>query len=297
MAILRKVSDAKFCDKLEEHVGDGYVYGMHGQHNYSINDAISLEGMYGTEHPNSMGAGYYCVVENGKKNYYKGDCAKNYGHYTADCSGYIRWARLRLTGVDVSASANGVWGQCSVHGEISTLPHHAGVLLFRDTNDAGIHMGHVGVLVRDNKVIQAAGVKWGITKGALKKGWTHWGYADWIIYGTEVAPPVPLEDNDDPEPPAIDVGQSDDTVFNPKHVPYLAKGMKGAMVVLLQQRLVYHGLPMPASFNKRTGKYDGDFGAETLKQVKVFQTKWHLEVDGIVGAKTWSALMGYPCYK
>ena len=34
-----------------------------------------------------------------------------------------------------------------------------------------------------------------------------------------------------------------------------------------------------------------DFGAETLRAVKEFQKKHDLVVDGIVGPKTWKALM------
>jgi peptidoglycan hydrolase-like protein with peptidoglycan-binding domain len=37
---------------------------------------------------------------------------------------------------------------------------------------------------------------------------------------------------------------------------------------------------------------DGDFGAKTDERVRYFQTKAKLEVDGIVGSATWSAL-GY----
>ena len=40
-----------------------------------------------------------------------------------------------------------------------------------------------------------------------------------------------------------------------------------------------------------SGGYDGDFGSGTLAAVKKFQKEKGLTVDGIVGAKTWKALL------
>lgn len=70
-----------------------------------------------------------------------------------------------------------------------------------------------------------------------------------------------------------------------KVYPTLRKGDKGADVANLQRLLMQAGYALP--------KYgaDGDFGNECLTAVKAFQRDNKLTVDGIVGAKTWEALL------
>ena len=67
--------------------------------------------------------------------------------------------------------------------------------------------------------------------------------------------------------------------------PTLRKGDKGADVANVQKLLMQAGYTLP--------KYgaDGDFGDECLNAVKAFQKDNKLTVDGIVGAKTWAALL------
>lgn len=69
-------------------------------------------------------------------------------------------------------------------------------------------------------------------------------------------------------------------------LPLLQKGSAGMSVRVLQTVLKYRGCALP--------KYgvDGDFGSETLAAVKQFQAAAKLTVDGVVGAKTWKALVG-----
>jgi peptidoglycan hydrolase-like protein with peptidoglycan-binding domain len=59
-------------------------------------------------------------------------------------------------------------------------------------------------------------------------------------------------------------------------------GSKGSSVVNVQKELKAAGIS--------PGPIDGDFGPKTKKAVMAYQRKHHLEVDGIVGAKTWHAL-------
>ncbi|MBU6185532.1 MAG: peptidoglycan-binding protein [Cyanobacteria bacterium REEB444] len=59
--------------------------------------------------------------------------------------------------------------------------------------------------------------------------------------------------------------------------------MRGSLVERLQlnlQRLGFY-----------PGKVDGIFGAQTLESVKAVQAQFNLEVDGIVGAKTWLVIL------
>lgn len=73
-----------------------------------------------------------------------------------------------------------------------------------------------------------------------------------------------------------------------KVYPTLRKGDKGKDVANLQKLLMKAGYALP--------KYgaDGDFGDECLNAVKAFQKDKKLTVDGIVGAKTWAALLAVP---
>ena len=66
-------------------------------------------------------------------------------------------------------------------------------------------------------------------------------------------------------------------------VPVLKKGCKGEPVRALQGALNALGY--------NCGTVDGDFGSKTQTAVKTFQEAAGLEVDGSVGAKTWTALL------
>ena len=70
-----------------------------------------------------------------------------------------------------------------------------------------------------------------------------------------------------------------------KVYPTLRKGDKGADVANVQKLLMQAGYALP-----KFGA-DGDFGDECLSAVKAFQRDKKLTVDGIVGAKTWEALL------
>ncbi|MGI2908073.1 peptidoglycan-binding domain-containing protein [Tolypothrix sp. VBCCA 56010] len=70
-----------------------------------------------------------------------------------------------------------------------------------------------------------------------------------------------------------------------KELPILRKGDTGGAVKLLQNLLIALGY-----FDKdlRTG----NFLEQTEQAVKNFQSEYNLQVDGIVGAKTWDLLGG-----
>lgn len=63
--------------------------------------------------------------------------------------------------------------------------------------------------------------------------------------------------------------------------PLLKKGMKGEAVARLQTKLNEHGAKLVV---------DGDFGNSTYLSVVEFQKKNSLNVDGLVGNKTWECL-------
>ena len=64
----------------------------------------------------------------------------------------------------------------------------------------------------------------------------------------------------------------------------LKKGSKGNSVKALQILLNGNGYSC--------GSVDGEFGAKTYDAVVKFQKANKLNVDGIVGAQTWSKLLG-----
>lgn len=70
-----------------------------------------------------------------------------------------------------------------------------------------------------------------------------------------------------------------------KELPVLRKGDAGGAVKFLQNLLISLGY-----FNKdlRTG----NFLDQTEQAVKNFQEEYNLQVDGIVGVKTWDSLSG-----
>jgi hypothetical protein len=65
-------------------------------------------------------------------------------------------------------------------------------------------------------------------------------------------------------------------------LPTLRQGTTGKAVEYLQERLDAHGFHL---------KVDGDFGAKTDAAVDQFQASRGLTVDGIVGSRTWDALL------
>lgn len=71
----------------------------------------------------------------------------------------------------------------------------------------------------------------------------------------------------------------------------LRKGMKGSAVAKLQKLLNKAVSPSPKL------KIDGDFGDNTLNAVLHFQKASNIKIDGVVGKKTWAALLKAASYK
>ncbi len=66
-------------------------------------------------------------------------------------------------------------------------------------------------------------------------------------------------------------------------LPTLKQGMRGEVVVRLQERLRALGF--------LRGRADGIFGERTLEAVKAVQARFNLRQDGIVGSDTWRVLL------
>lgn len=281
---------SKLLPALRFHRGQGYVYGAVNQ-TCTIALLQAKQRQYGAK----MGEGYY---QKGG-DYKKGLCARWLNKFVTDCVGLVKGTSRDLGGIYRDVSADGIYRLCSKMGTVADMPRIPGVLLFVNDASNPSHpvMGHVGVYLGNNQVIQSAGVLSGIIEGPMSHGWTHWGIlSDWFVYdlpADQANPPQPAPTTD-PKPDGH-AGQADDPAFNPQHVPWLNLGDHGAAVVYLQDLLASKGYSLPKS-KLSTGKYDGMFGKETDDVVRKFQGDHMLQVDGIAGPNTWSALLGVQCH-
>ena len=202
------------------------------------------------------------------------------GHEVADCSGLVKWGLNKLGLKGIYHGSNSQFKRnCVKTGKIEKgVKIPVGALIF--TGDETTH-NHVGVLTTETCVTEAQGTIKGVVHTPLSnKKWTYWGLVKGVDY-TAVGKKETKPAVKDPIPDQVTIPVSMQLTF-----PTLRKGAKGDDVVALQKFLLEAGEELP--------KYgaDGDFGNETLKAVKSYQKKHGLVVDGIVGPKTWTALVG-----
>lgn len=151
---------------------------------------------------------------------------------------------------------------------------------------------HVGVVVAisGNKITVVEGNKSdAVGKRVLTCGQRYirgYGVPDYasMADGVEVVPDsgtaeIPVEDE-----PAGDEILVLDTCEVETYV--LVEGASGKCVRRMQQMLIADG------FDCGPDGDDGDFGPNTLAAVTRYQAAHNLEVDGIVGPKTWASLLG-----
>ena len=210
-----------------------------------------------------------------KKQYpshYTGDRTSGYmkdianGRTCADCVGMIK--AFFWSGGDISdkpkyasnhcpdVSANGMIKLCKQTGPIASIPDEPGLVVWKD--------GHIGVYIGDGYTIEMRGFAYDCVKRKVKDGpWVKWGRL----------PESMIQYTDEPAPEPMPIGWRD-----------LRKGCEGEDVREMQSGLMKLGYPLP--------KYgaDGDFGSETLKAVKTFQTDQGLEPDGVMQADDFAAL-------
>ena len=269
------VPASKLIANVKEHVGDGYVYGSIGQ-----TCTIALLKAKQSQYGSAMGNGYY--QKNG--DYTKGLCAKWLNKWVCDCSGLIKNARKELSNTWRDVSAQGTYDQCETadRGKVSTMKLIPGVAVFMYSSTKK-RMTHVGVYIGNGYVVEARGVLYGVVKTKLsERKWTHWGKLGWVKYdlAADSGKPVTGTQADDGDNSA-DTSKDDD-------LPVLKKGSKGSKVKMAQKLLLKWN-------SKCLPKYgpDGEFGKETVAAVKKFQTAKKLKADGVVGEKSWQALLDY----
>lgn len=114
--------------------------------------------------------------------YKHNDFIEQYGKRVHDCVGLIKgylWCDSPMASPIYNASqdkdVSGMLANCSVNGNISTMPDELGVLVFMD--------GHVGIYIGNGKVIEARGHLYGVVETKLKeRKWIKWGKLDWLTY-------------------------------------------------------------------------------------------------------------------
>lgn len=219
------------------------------------------------------------------------DCCGLIKGYYWEKDGVIKYKRNDLP----DRSASGLYSSATVKGTIDTLPDIPGVLLFTKSRD------HVAVYVGGGYEVEARGFNQDIQRHKVsERSFTHWGLCAYIEYTTDEVAKAKAAVNGEntsaivsgtgstvantgTENTAVNAVQEGKTVTITLNT--LRNGSKGKQVKTLQRLLIIETYDL--------GSYgaDGSFGAMTEKAVKAFQKKNGLEVDGIVGKNTWTALL------
>lgn len=196
------------------------------------------------------------------------------GHHVADCSGLFSWAFKQLGGYMYHGSNTMYKTYCTAKGAFKSGKRtdgkelKPGTALFTGTEN---EHGHVGLYIGNGKVIEAKGTQAGVIESkATDKKWTYWGELKGVDYTAS--------END---------GFPADTGWHPT----LRRGDKGEDVKLMQTLLARAGYSLgPCGV-------DGDFGRDTEKAVRLFQSDHKLSVDGVCGPMTWDALQNSTAVK
>ena len=191
-----------------------------------------------------------------------------------DCRGFTHWILLQygfdIEGDIVSTQWNSKKNWC-VKGQIGVdpIPQNVLVNVFIKNKSTG-KWTHTGLYYNGSTCECSNGVQY--FEKMKSNRWTHWAVAACFKGGWTMPQKEPEKEQDKP-------------MNNNDKLPTLRKGNKGEYVTLLQTKLANLG------YNIGKSGIDGDFGSATLAAVKAFQKDRGLKVDGVVGQKTWEALM------
>lgn len=221
-----------------------------------------------------------------------------------DCQAFVEQC-LRDCGLDMNLAGSNAWfREVYKNGQVMTpedcvkrygkVPK--GAFLFILKNDGGEpakykpdglgNASHIGLVTmpRGEGAIHSSSSRGMVCESKFagktirNGGWNRVGLWNRVEYSTGT-PDIP----DDPVAP-----DEPDT----QKLPTLRKGSRGDAVTFLQTRLIQMGYDLPLY------GADGDFGKETEDAVKGFQMNYNynhpenqMPVDGIVGPRTWDAIM------
>ena len=238
----------------------GYIWGTMNKL-WTAADQTALEKKYKTD------PGRYRDLELGAK------IGKKWiGHRVWDCSGLTKYCGQQL-GLNYYHGSNSSYNKdCAYKGEKKPgmkLPVGAWVYTGKSANNHP----HIGIVIDENTVVEAQGTNAGVVKSSIDlKKWTYWGLGKGLTFDF-----IPGQEKD------IGTAVKDEKPKKTKvSYPTIRRGSKGELVTQLQMLLAKDGSNLAI---------DGIFGPGTQSAVRAFQKKHGLEVDGIVGPKTWAELL------
>lgn len=193
-----------------------------------------------------------------------------------DCSGLVYWA-LKQAGVKLGdTSSRGFFGMCEIFADQSQL--QPGDLVFRgaDVDGDGLEQSevkHVGVYVGGGYTIECYGRDVGVVSRKLAAG-------KWLKCGRLRLLPM------DAAPSEQETTQDNGAYRFTRLLKY---GVSGADVVELKKLLIAAGYSQGITVGTSSS---GNFRSSTRDLVKAYQRDHGLEVDGIAGKNTITALGG-----
>lgn len=243
----------KFCKSV---LGCGFFYGTFGQ---TATKQLYLDKK--SQYPNYYEFSYESF-------------SKYFGTRVCDCAGLIKWFlwsdNMKNKNPTYKASedygATGLYSKCSTRGKLANNATYPGYLVFKGSDTV---KSHVGVYIGNNKVIEAKGHLSGVIESELDHTWKYYGKLDFIKY------------NDTPAPTPAYKQINVETYQVQKGCTCYCVGI----IQTLLNDIGYKGL----DGNRLV--IDCIFGGNTEKAVKDFQKDNKLGCDGIVGVKTWKALL------
>lgn len=243
----------------------GYIYATAGdlwteaKQKQKVNYMVSHYGTSWQKNSEAKNDNYYGAAVYGEK---------WIGHYVADCSGLFRWAFNQFK-IYIAHGSNTIFrSYCTKTGQLTggkrtdgqALKPGTAVFVYKSANK---NYSHIGLYIGNGKVIEAQGTQAGVCVSNVSASkWTWWGELKNVSY-----------ENDDTGFPAESTWRAT-----------IRRGSKGKEVTEAQTMLDKLGYDIGSC------GIDGDFGRDTEKAVKAFQSDHKLTVDGVIGPMTWDAL-------
>lgn len=246
-------------------LGCAYIWGGYGEKKCTVSFRKERAKAYPDQKNNIY---KNCRVLSGKSDSCAG-CQWN-GKQAYDCAQLTRYS-CKAAGQELVSGANSQWRRTewAAKGEIGSLPDVEGVLLYH-ANKSGT-MTHTGVYIGGGYAVEARAASYGVVKTKVKdRTWTHWAALPGVLGDVQV------------EVPKVEQTRTEGDIVMIE-LSVLKNKSKGEEVKTLQRLLNTMG--------HTCGSVDGVIGSKTVASIKAFQKSEGLTADGIVGAKTWDALL------
>ncbi len=219
-----------------------------------------------------------------------------------DCQGLVEYCLIRA-GVPKAecglAGSNAHWRACVWTGtpeECKTafgcIPGGAALFIWQEDGAPSKYDGdgmgnatHIGLWLGDTSIAASASrgqvIESNFAGKTINGGWNRVGLLPWVDYGLTAVQTGLLTEADESAPESAQGAAASVAVVDVTQFYTVKKGCKGGAVARLQTWLTDLGYMLAV---------DHDFGPTTEAVVKVFQRDHGLEMDGVVGQKTWAAL-------